>query len=104
AGSGRGAALGDVLDDKGLAAAVVAGDINRWFETGEKGLGFGAVFTVAHHAAALIEGNAEFVDKPAAFSALEPQSDKDEVGVEFEVGVFHRLAPSVDYFHLVAAQ
>src|SRR5699024_6426237 len=104
AGSSSGAALGDGPDDKGLAAAVVAGDVDRWFEAREKGFGFGAVFGIAHHAAALVERNAELVDEPAAFSALETKSDEHEVGVEFEVGVFHRLAPSVDHFHLVAAQ
>ena len=71
AGSSRGAALGDSPDDKGLAAAVVAGDVDRWFEARGKGFGFGAVLTIAHHAAALVEGGAEFVDKAAAFSALE---------------------------------
>ena len=71
AGSGGGAALGDSPDDKGLAAAVVAGDVDRWFEAGEKRFGFGAVFGVSHHAAALVEGDAQFVDEAAAFSALE---------------------------------
>ena len=71
AGSSRGAALGDGPDDKGLAAAVVAGDVDRWFEAREKGFGFSAVVVIAHHAAALIEGDAQFVDEPAAFSALE---------------------------------
>src|SRR5699024_12120912 len=66
-GSGGGAALGDGPDDKGLAATVVAGDVDRWFESGEKGVGFGAVLTIAHHAAALVEGDAELVDVPAAF-------------------------------------
>ena len=103
-GSGGSAALGDGPDDQGLAAAVVAGDVDRWFETGEEWLGFSAVVVIAHHAASLVEGDTKFVDEAAAFSALETKGDEDEVGVEGEIGAIGKLTAAVDDFNLLAVK